>query len=91
MKKLFFFGIALLTISCSSDNDSSNSSNTPVADCNCDRVVEANTFNVVGTPESPAINYHTVYTTINDCTGIQRQKNHTSTSYPSRPQLGQCR
>jgi len=90
MKKILLSAIVLVAMSCSS-NDDSSSSDTPALDCNCDRVVEANTFNVVGTPESPAINYHTIYTTINDCTGIQRQKNHTSTSYPSRPQLGQCR
>ena len=91
MKKLLLLNIALIAISCSSNDDSTNVSETPNADCNCDRVVEANTFSVIGTPESPATNYYTVYTTINDCTGIQRQKNHTSTSYPSRPMLGQCR
>ena len=90
MKKLLLLSIALIAISCSS-NDSSSNSNDVVKDCNCDRVVDASTFSVIGTPESPATNYYTSYITINDCTGIQRQKNHTSTSYPSRPQLGQCR
>jgi hypothetical protein len=91
MKKLLLLSVALIATSCSSNDDSSNSTETPSADCNCDRVVDADTFSVIGTPESPATNYYTSYITINDCTGIQRQKNHTSTSYPSRPQLGQCR
>lgn len=91
MKKLFFFGIALVAISCSSDDDSSNSSNTPVTDCNCDRVVEATTFNVVGTPQNPALNYYTAYTTINDCTGVQRERNHNTTVASEIPKIGQCR
>lgn len=90
MKKLLLLSIALIAISCSS-NDSSSNSNDVAKDCNCDRVVDADTFSVIGTPQSPATNYYTSYITINDCTGIQRQKSHTSTSYPSRPQLGQCR
>jgi hypothetical protein len=84
---VFFFG---LIVSCSS-NDDSSSSNTPVADCNCDRVVEATTFNVVGTPENPAINFATSYTTINDCTDVQREKNHTTTVASEIPKIGQCR
>jgi hypothetical protein len=91
MKKLLLLSVALIAMSCSSNDSSSNSNDGVVKDCNCDRVVDASTFSVIGTPESPATNYYTSYITINDCTGIQRQKNHTSTSYPSRPQLGQCR
>lgn len=89
MKKLLLF-TAFLALSCSQDDDS-QSNNSPVADCNCNRVVEANTFNVIGTPESPAISYYTVYTTINDCTGVQRQRNHTTTNTLAIPQVGQCR
>jgi hypothetical protein len=90
MKKLLLLSVALIAASCSS-NDDNNAPATAAEDCNCDRVVEANTFNVVGTPESPAMNFYTVYITINDCTGVQRQKNHTTTVASSIPKIGQCR
>ena len=60
-------------------------------DCNCDKVVERTTFNVVGTTQNPGITYHTVYTTINECTHIQRTKTYDTKDSGSIPQLGQCR
>ena len=63
----------------------------PAANCDCDKVVERTTFNVVGTPQNPAINYHTVYTTINECTNIQKTKTYDTTNSALIPQLGQCR
>lgn len=87
MKKLALLLLAVLFISCSADEASSN--NEP--DCNCDRVVEVNTFTVVGTPQNPALNYYSVYTTINDCTQIQRQKTFTTTNPNLSPKLNECR
>jgi hypothetical protein len=85
MKKLLLI-IALVTLlSCSNEDEQQQE------DCNCDRVVEATTFNIVGTPQNPAINYYTVYITINDCTGIQRQKDFTTTNNAQSPKVGQCR
>ena len=60
-------------------------------DCKCDRVVESATFNIVGTSQNPALTYHTVYTTINDCTHIQRSKTHDTTNFSLIPKKGQCR
>jgi hypothetical protein len=88
MKKLLLFTLAIGMVACSQE-DSSN--NTDQQDCNCDRVVQVNTFNVIGTPQNPAINYYSVYTTINDCTQIQREKNFNTTNPSLSPQLGQCR
>jgi hypothetical protein len=88
MKKLLLLAIVLVAMSCSSNDDSSD---TPALDCNCDRVVEATTFNVVGTPQNPAMNYYTAYTTINDCTGVQRERNHTTTISSQIPKVGECR
>jgi hypothetical protein len=90
MKKLLLLSVALIATSCAS-NDDDTTPGTVAEDCNCDRVVQANTYNVVGTPQSPAMNYYTVYTTINDCTDIQKQKNHTTTVASSIPKIGQCR
>ena len=85
MKKLLLITALVTLLSCSNEDEQQQE------DCNCDRVVEASTFNIVGTPQNPAINYYTVYTTINDCTGIQRQKNFTTTNNAQSPKVGQCR
>lgn len=87
MKKLALLLLAVLFISCSTDEASSN--NEP--DCNCDRVLEVNTFTIVGTPQNPALNYYSVYVTINDCTQIQRQKTFTTTNPNLSPKLNECR
>lgn len=84
MRKLALLVTAILLISCSEEEEQSQN-------CNCDRVVKANTFNVVGTPQNPALNYYTVYTTINDCTGVQRQKTHSTTNSNDIPSVGDCR
>jgi hypothetical protein len=87
MKKLLLLAAALLFISCSKEEDVEENQ----LDCNCDRVVEVNTFNIVGTPENPALNYVSYYITLNDCTGIQRNKQFTTTIQAQIPQIGQCR
>jgi hypothetical protein len=88
MKKLFLIALAIGMIACSQD-DSSN--NTEEPNCNCDRIVQINTFNVIGTPQNPATNYHSVYTTINDCTQIQREKTFNTTNPNLVPRLGDCK
>ncbi len=47
--------------------------------------------NIVGTPQSPAMNYYTVYTTRNECSGEIKQKTYTTTVSTSSPKVGQCR
>lgn len=85
MKKLLL--LLVLFVSCSTPQDDV----TVVIDCDCDRIVEKHTFNVVGTLQNPAIVYHTVYTTINDCTQIQRTKTFDTTNINLIPQLGDCK
>jgi len=84
MKKLL---LLLVFTSCSTPQDEA----TIVTDCECDRIVEKHTFNVVGTLQNPAIVYHTVYTTINDCTQIQRTKTFDTTNINLIPQIGDCK
>lgn len=86
MKKILSLTTLIILSACSNDNEQENQQN-----CNCDRVVQANTFNIVGTPQNPALNYYTVYTTINDCTGVQRQKTHSTTNSNDIPSVGDCR
>ena len=86
MKKLLLSVLAIGMLACTPEDEQ-----TTTPDCDCDRVVEVHTFNVIGTPENPAINYHSRYTTINDCSGIQREKTHNTTFQNQIPQIGQCR
>jgi hypothetical protein len=90
MKKLFLFTLAIGMVACSQE-EPNNNNNPDEPNCDCDRVVEVYTFNVVGTPENPAIVYYSRYTTINDCTQIQREKTYNTINPALSPQLGQCR
>ena len=86
MKKLLLVLGMFTAISCSKAKVDE-----PIVDCNCDKVVEKTTFNVVGTVQNPGITFHTVYTTINDCTHIQRTKTYDTKDSGLIPQIGQCR
>lgn len=74
MRKLTLLFASLLIVSCSTDEE-------PALDCNCDRIVESTTFNAVG------VGSFGTYTTINDCTGIQKSWRWTRTS----PTIGDCK
>ena len=69
MKKLLLLVIFATLISCSTDELTQDSS----LDCDCDRVVEKLSFNIIN--GNGVAGYTTVYkyTTINDCTGIQKE------------------
>ena len=88
MKKLLLLTLAIGMMACSND-ETTREETTP--NCDCDRVVEVNTFNIVGTPQNPATTYHSVYITINDCTQIQRQKTYDTTNIDLVPKVNQCR
>ena len=90
MKKIITIAALVFLMSCDKD-EAVTTPQPPPLDCNCDKVVEVATFNVIGTPQNPAITLHSVYTTINVCTQIQRQKTH-NTIFPNEvPVIGQCR
>ena len=88
MKKTFLL-LSVVLLSCNPDEPVQQAP--PQLDCSCDKVVEVATFNVVGTPQNPAMNYYSIYTTINVCTQVQRQKTFTTTISSQTPQVGQCR
>lgn len=90
MRKLFLSALAICMMACTTDEVPTTPTPAPL-DCNCDKVVEVSTFNVIGTPQNPAMNYYSVYTTINVCTQIQRQKTFTTTIQSLSPKLGECR
>lgn len=88
MKKIFLILSILFFMSCTNEEPEIQ---TPQQDCNCDRVVEVNTFNIPGTPENPILSYYSVYITINDCTYVQKRKTHNTYYLNQVPQLNQCR
>ena len=63
----------------------------PELDCDCDKVVDVKSFNIVGTPTNPATVIYSTYTTINECTKIQREKTFNTTNSSLVPKIGECR
>ena len=87
MKKLLYATLLVCISACCSDQEEKNNN----LNCDCDRVVEVNTINIIGNPQNPAISYYSVYTTINDCTQVQIEKNYTNTDQSLIPQINKCR
>lgn len=90
MKKFLLLTFAIGIMSCANDEVSTTPPPPPL-DCTCDKVVEVATFNIIGTPQNPQITLHSVYTTINVCTQVQRQKTHNTYFQNEVPVVGQCR
>ncbi len=88
MKKILLLTLLSFIVACSKDEAPLAK---PSQDCNCDRIVEVSTFNVVGTASTPSISYYSIITTINDCTKIQRNKNNTTTFFEQIPKVGDCK
>lgn len=86
MKKLLLLLGMFAVISCSKPE-----SEEVKTDCNCDRIVEIVNYNIVGNAQSPALKYYSNYTTINDCTQIQRSKTSSTTIFSLIPKKGQCK
>jgi len=66
MKKLFSILFLSIFISCTSEEEIKSISK----DCDCNKVVEFKTMNIVGVTNGVTKYYS--YTTINECTGLQR-------------------
>lgn len=75
--------IFVTMISCSQDEQPQ----TPLLDCNCNRVVEVLTMNVVAGNGGVGVTKMYKYTTINDCSGIQRESGWSTQSVS----VGQCK
>ena len=84
MKKLALISVLFATmLSCSKDEIKEE----VVKDCYCDRVVEVLTMNIVNGSGSVGVTKMYKYTTINDCTGIQRESSFSTQSVS----VGQCK
>jgi hypothetical protein len=75
--------ISLIILGCKKESNTTTNSaqQTVVKDCNCDRVVFVNEFNLNDGTKFGG------YSTINDCSGVQRDKDWKG----SKPVMGQCR
>jgi hypothetical protein len=69
----------ILLVGCSKDDNAES----PEQDCNCNRVVEVSSFNMMG-----QYTFGT-YITINDCTGVQRQYQWQYEN--NKPKVGSCK
>lgn len=80
MRKLTLLFTSLFIISCSTDD---------APDCNCDRIIGPITEFTIVNPSNDGFGTTRFgnYTTINDCTGIQRSWNWSGT----RPRVGDCK
>jgi len=58
-----------------------------VKDCNCNTVVEVATMNIINGGGQLGTTRYYYYTTINDCTGLQRERS-SGTNYVEK---GQCK
>lgn len=82
MRKLIIIG--LLFLSCEKDNPQPIE---PTVNCNCDRVVEVQSFNGINS-ETGVYTYGN-YTTVNDCTNFQQVWYFTGAS--NQPTEGNCK
>ena len=83
MKKLIIL-ISLISISCNKEDIQPTE---PVVNCNCDRVVEVQSFNGINS-ETGVYTYGN-YTTVNDCTNFQQVWYFTGAS--NQPTEGDCK
>lgn len=79
MRKLTLLFTSLFIISCSTDD---------APDCNCDRITGiTSSFTIVGSVNEGGTISFGHYTTVNDCTGIQKSWSWSGT----RPRVGDCK
>ncbi len=85
MKKtiLILSAVALTFASCKKEDVQPNITTTTAPDCNCDRVVSVNSFNL---PDGTMFGD---YVTVNDCTNFQQ--NHSFTGVNNKPSIGDCK
>ena len=83
MKKVIIL-ISIITISsCKKEDVQPNTYNEPVVDCDCDRVVDVDSFN---------LNDGTMfgnYTTVNDCSNFQQYFQFVGAQ--NKPSIGDCK
>jgi hypothetical protein len=69
MRKIVLGLLMVLVLGCTKDEDKVVEK---AKDCGCNKVVEVRVVNIVGSINNPGNFKYYYYTTINECTGIQR-------------------
>ena len=84
MKKILLV-LAVLIISCEKENvQPKTETPTTVEDCNCDRVVSSNKFNL---PNGGSFGN---YSTVNDCTNQTKDREWSTEMGQTQPVIGTC-
>lgn len=85
MKKTIFI-LAVLLLSCEKEEVQPNNQQeqTTQEDCNCDRVVSSNKFNL------PSGHSFGNYTTVNDCTNETKNREWSTEFGQTQPVVGTC-
>lgn len=86
MKKLIVLMSLIVITSCEKEDIQPTE---PVVNCNCDRVVEVQSFNIVDSNSPSGYVTQGNYTTVNDCTNFQQVWYFTGAS--NRPTEGNCK
>ncbi len=76
---------ALALFSCEKENIEPKTEQTTVEDCNCDRVVSSNKFNLPN-----GVSYGN-YSTVNDCTNQTKDLAWNSQNGETQPVVGECK
>jgi len=82
MKKVLLLALFFTFASCTNDEEKEI-----LKDCNCNRVVEVVTMNIVSGNAQVGVTKLYKYTTINDCTGIQKESSFSTKSVTK----GECK
>jgi len=82
MKKIIIGAFILSIFGCSPEEIQKE-----IKDCNCNKVVEVFTMNIVAGNGQVGVTKYYKYITINECTGVQRMSG-SSTNYVA---VGQCK
>jgi hypothetical protein len=93
MRVIILFSLIVLFSCKKEDVVLVNEPTEPIEDCNCNRVVKVNSFNLLAEGKCPNSNtiFHVSYTTVNDCTKLNK---HTTINvcYESEiPTVGSCK
>ena len=84
MKKSILLLATISLIGCSSESEEVQKE---VKDCNCNRVAEVLTMNIVAAYPNTGVTTMYRYTTINDCTKLQRDSSWST----QRVSVGECK
>lgn len=80
----------IIFIGCKKDDTTPQDSTSNTPDCNCDRVVKVNNFNVANSAEEGGTSVTSYIWTVNDCTNLNKNTNRNFSNASLAPKVGDC-